>query len=307
MNDIILDSSGIAAGNGVDNAVIDTTTQGFVADVLEESKSRPVLVDFWAPWCGPCRTLSPIIESAVHSSNGAVRLVKMNIDDHPTIPGQLGIQSIPAVIAFVDGKPVDGFVGALPEGQVKAFIEKIAGPTATSSGVDGVLTEADEALASGDAERAAELYGAVREADGENIPAIVGLARAALAAGDPPRAKQILATAPPVSAGDPLITAAAAEVELAEQSAALGDPAELSARLQADPADHEARYDLALLSNASGDHMDAAEQLLAIVSADRDWNDQQARKQLLQFFVVWGATDEATIAGRRQLSSLLFS
>jgi putative thioredoxin len=306
MNDIILDNSGPSAGNGADKAVIDTTTQGFVADVLEESRRRPVLVDFWAPWCGPCRTLSPIIERAVGSTNGAVRLVKMNIDDHPAIPGQLGIQSIPAVIAFVDGKPVDGFVGALPEGRVKAFIDKVTGDRATS-GVDNVLAEADTALTGGNANRAAELYAAVRQADTANLRAIAGLARAAVAVGDIVRAKQMLAMAPPAKAADRIIAAAAAEIELAEQTGSLGDPKELIARVEADPADHQARFDLALLSNVRGDRAGAVDHLLAIISTDREWNDHKARKQLLQFFDVWGPKDEATISGRRRLSSLLFS
>jgi len=303
MNDILLDNSGATGGNGFDNAIVDTTTKGFVGDVIEESRRRPVLVDFWAPWCGPCRTLSPIIERAVKSTDGAVRLAKMNIDDHPAIPGQLGIQSIPAVIAFVDGKPVDGFVGALPEGQVKAFIEKIAGPT----GIDGVLAEADQALAAGDSIRAAELYAAARQAKSDNPRAIAGLARSALAAGDVARARQMLAMAPPAKANDPALVSATAEVELAEQTASLGDPAELTARVEANPKDFDARFDLALVKNARGERNAAADHLLAIVSADREWNDNKARKQLLQFFEVWGPKDEATISGRRRLSSLLFS
>jgi putative thioredoxin len=295
------------AGNGADALVVDTTTEAFVADVLDESRSRPVLVDFWAPWCGPCRTLSPIIERAVKSANGAVKLAKMNIDDHPAIPGQLGIQSIPAVIAFVNGKPVDGFVGAVPEGQVKEFIDKLAGPAEATSGVDDVLAEADAALAAGDVQRAGELYAAVRQADSEDIRAVAGLARAALAANDVERAKQMLAMAPPAKAGDPAIAAVRAEIDLVEQTASLGEPDELLARIEADPADYAARFDLALVNNALGDRAGAASHLLAIIAADRDWNDQQARKQLLQFFDVWGPKDEATLTARRRLSSLLFS
>ncbi len=297
---------GAAKGDGL---VIDTTSQAFVKDVIEESRTRPVLVDFWAPWCGPCRTLSPIIERVVRAAKGAVRLVKMDIDDHPAIPGQLGIQSIPAVIAFVDGKPVDGFLGAIPEGQVKAFIDKV---TKAAKGkqppeTDALLAQADAALAGGDAACAAELYAAVRQANATDISAIAGLARAAIAVGDLQRAAQMLALAPPDKARDAAIIAARAELALAEQSASLGDRRALVARIAANPADHQARLDLALVENAAGDRGAAVDQLIASIRADRLWNDGQARKQLVQFFDAWGAKDEATLAGRRRLSSLLFS
>ena len=297
-----------APANGADGLVIDTTTQGFVKDVVEESKKRPVLVDFWAPWCGPCRTLSPIIERVVRAAKGAVRLVKMNIDDHPAIPGQMGIQSIPAVIAFVDGKPIDGFLGAIPEGQVKAFIDKILkGAKKQPPETDALIKEADEALARGEAALAAELYAEVRQLDPADLRSIAGLARAAIAVRDLDRAEQMLALAPPDKANHAGILAARAELALARQAAALGDSAGLRARVAANPEDKDALFDLAIHENAAGNRVGAVDHLLAIVKRDREWNDQKARKQLVQFFEAWGAKDEATMLGRRRLSSLLFS
>jgi len=312
MSDILLDSSGAAASpdvsKGAGALVIDTTTQSFVADVIEESKTRPVLVDFWAPWCGPCRTLSPIIERAVNNAGGKVKLAKMNIDEHPSIAGQLGIQSIPAVIAFVDGQPADGFLGAIPEGEVKAFIDKIAGADgAGTSGIDNLIAEADAMIAAGNPARAAELYSAVREADPENMTAVAGLARVALAAGNIDEARRVLADIPPVKANDAAILAARADIDLAEQTASLGSTGELEERLAKDPDDHAARFDLALQHNAHGDRGAAVDDLLAIVRADKEWDDGKAHKQLLQFFDSWGPKDPATLAGRRRLSSLLFS
>lgn len=292
-----------------DELVADTTTQRFAADVLEESRRRPVLVDFWAPWCGPCRTLSPIIEKAVRDARGAVKLIKMNIDDHPAIPGQLGIQSIPAVIAFVEGRPIDGFMGAIPEGKIKAFIDKViadaGGPKAAAA--DEVLAEAEQLMAAGDPRQAAQLYAALREADPASVPAIAGLVRAAVALGDLDGARQMLALTPPGKTNDPAIAAAAAELALAEQTAGLGDPDMLAARIAADPGDHQARFDLALIENARGNRTRAADLLLDIIRRDRSWQEDKARTQLVQFFQVWGPREPETLAGRRRLSSLLFS
>jgi putative thioredoxin len=296
-----------AAPSAATELIRDTTTKAFAADVLDESKRQPVLVDFWAPWCGPCRTLSPIIEKVVKAAKGAVKLVKMNIDDHPAIPGQLGIQSIPAVIAFVDGRAVDGFVGALPESQVKAFIDRLAaGSRAHAVKPEEIVAEGNRILAEGDAATAAEVFGEALAIDPKSVAAIAGLARAQLAAGNAEGAKTTLA-AVPETATDPAIVAARAQIRLAEDTAGLPDEAGLSARLADDPKDHQARFDLARVRNAKGDRRGAAEALLEIIARDRNWQDQKARKQLVEFFDAWGPTDEATLSGRRRLSSLLFA
>jgi putative thioredoxin len=289
-----------------DDLVVDTTTQTFAKDVIESSRRQPVLVDFWAPWCGPCRTLSPIIEKAVRAAKGAVRLVKMNIDDHPSIAGQLGIQSIPAVIAFVNGQPVDGFIGALPESQIKAFIDRVAGPAGPSD-AEQLIQEGEELFAEGDIAGAADRFGAVLELEPQSVPAILGLARVQIARKDLDGARESLAMLPETASADPKVAAVRAQLELASQTASLGDAATFEARIAANPADHQARFDLALLLNASGERIKAAEQLLEIQRRDRNWSDEKARKQLLQFFEAWGPMDEATLTGRRRLSSMLFA
>jgi putative thioredoxin len=295
-----------SAGNGQVALVKDTTTQAFARDVIEESTRQPVLVDFWAPWCGPCRTLGPIIEKVVRAAGGSVRLVKMNIDEHPAVAGQLGIQSIPAVIAFSGGQPVDGFVGALPESQVKAFIDRVASQGGPSE-VDQIIAEGNRRLDAGDAAGAAEMFAAALQANSQSVPAIVGLAKCHLAGGNLDAARDTLAALPESAGKDPAVAAMRAQIELAAQTEALGDAASLEARIVADPKDFEARFDLALLLNAKGDREGAVDQLLEIVGKNRSWQDEKARKQLVQFFEAWGPTDEATLAGRRRLSSLLFS
>ncbi|GAU82357.1 thioredoxin [Bosea sp. 2YAB26] len=284
----------------------DTTTQGFRQDVVAESMNQPVLVDFWAPWCGPCKQLTPVIEKVIKAAGGKVKLVKMNIDEHPQIPGQLGIQSIPAVIAFQRGQPIDGFMGAQPESQIKAFIEKLVGPMGPGA-TEELVAAAQEALEAGDAAGAGELYANVLALEPDNVPALAGLARLHLDMGDLDGAKGILATAPEAKASDPALAAVRAAIELAEQAASLGDTAELEAKVAANPGDHQARFDLALALNAHDKREEAVDQLVAIIKADRTWNDDGARKQLLQFFEAWGHMDDASVAGRRKLSTLLFS
>ena len=285
-------------------ATKDVTTATFRQDVIAESARQPVLVDFWAPWCGPCKQLGPVLEKVVAASGGKVKLVKMNIDDHPDIAGQLGIQSIPAVIAFQRGQPVDGFVGALPESQIKQFLERIAGPMGDP--VKEMLEEAAAAAAEGDAETAAALYSEILAEDEANGAALAGLARLHLDAGDLEQAKAVLALATGSAAADPAVAAARAAIENAEQSAKLGDTGDLLRRMEADPADHQARFDYALALNASGRRQEAADALLDIIKADRSWNEDGARAQLLKFFEEWGFADPASAAGRRRLSGLLF-
>lgn len=284
----------------------DTTTATFREDVLTESMKQPVLVDFWAPWCEPCKQLGPQIEKAVSAAGGAVKLVKMDIEKYPQIAGQLGIQSIPAVIAFDKGQPVDGFVGAVPESQVKAFIEKIAGKNG-AGGLDEFLAEAEARAQDGDATAAAELYGAILAKDPENARAVGGLVRIQVELGALEQARRILDSVPAAKANDPAIATARAALELAEQAASIGDIGELQRAVEANPKDHQARFDLAIALNARDKREEATDHLITIIKQDRKWHDDGARKQLIQFFEAWGPMDEATVAGRRKLSALLFS
>lgn len=287
----------------------ETTTQTFVKDVIEESRRQPVMIDFWAPWCGPCRQLTPMLEKAVRNAKGRVKLVKMNIDEHPQIPGQMGIQSIPAVIAFVNGQPADGFMGAVPESQVNAFIDKITKgvPAAGEPNLAEILAEADAVLAEGDAEAAAQIYAEVLAHDATNIAALAGLAKCYMTTGAVEQAKQTLAMVPESKRNDAAVKAVQAAIDLAEQAQSVGPIAELEQKVAANPLDHQARFDLATALNAAGKRSEATEQLLAIVKRDRKWNDDGARKQLVQFFEAWGGTDEATVDGRKRLSTILFS
>jgi putative thioredoxin len=287
--------------------VKDTTTASFAADVIQESRRQPVLVDFWAPWCGPCKQLAPALEKAVKEAGGRVKLVKMNIDDHPAIAGQLGIQSIPAVIAFKDGQPVDGFMGAVPESQIRDFIQKVAGKDNGKAQLEEAMAAAAEARAAGDLQTAADIFDAVLQQSPDNLDALAGLADLLFEAGDVAGAEELLAKVPVDAKETAALAAIRAKLALAKQAASLGNPAEFEARLAANPKDYQARFDLAMVQNALGQRTEAADNLLAIVKADRTWKDDGARAQLLQFFEAWGMTDEVTLATRRKLSSLLFS
>jgi putative thioredoxin len=296
--------SGEAAAKGP--VAKDTTTQTFVKDVIEESKRQPVLVDFWAEWCGPCKQLAPLLEKAVRAAKGKVKLVKMDIDKHPSIPGQLGIQSIPAVFAFVNGQPVDGFLGALPESQITAFIERVTKDRIGGEEKD-LLKAADEALAKGDAAGAAELYAQVLEQDSGNVTALAGLARSYVRTGALDQAKQTLALVPEAKRNDSAVAAARAALDIAEQAKSVGPLSELEQKVAANPLDPQTRFDLAVALNSKGRRAEAVDNLIEIVKRNRKWNDDGARKQLVQFFDAWGPTDEATVNGRKRLSSILFS
>jgi putative thioredoxin len=300
----MLQSDGAAAA--ADGQIRDTTTQTFMKDVIEESKRQPVLVDFWAEWCGPCKQLTPVLEKAVKASKGKVKLAKMDIDKHPAIPGQLGIQSIPAVFAFVNGQPVDGFMGALPEGQVTAFIERLTKDAVAPEEQD-ILKGAEAALAAGDAAGAAELYAQVLAGEPPNVTALAGLTRCYVETGALEQAKQTLALVPEAKHNDAAVAAARAALELAQQATSVGPVGNLEQKVAQNPLDHQARFDLAVALNANGQRKEALDHLIEIVRRDRKWNEDAARKQLVQLFDAWGATDEMTLEGRKRLSSILFA
>lgn len=280
--------------------------QGFMADVIEASKAQPVIVDFWAPWCGPCRTLQPMIEKVVRNAGGAVRLVKINIDENPGVAGQLGVRSIPAVYAFDQGRPVDGFMGAIPESQIKLFVDRLAGADMTAE-IEPLLEQAAESLKLGDIGGAAQSYTAVLQLDPENVKAIAGMARVALTAGDPEQAQEILTHVPPEKANDPEVLSVKAALDLAAKAADAGDNDELAQKVNANPADWQARYDYAEALSARGDLEGASDQLLTIIAKNREWNEGAARTQLLKIFEAAGPMSDVTKNGRRKLSAILFS
>jgi putative thioredoxin len=285
------------------SVAVDATDASFMADVIDASRQQPVIVDFWAPWCGPCRQLTPVLEKVVAASKGAVKLVKVNIDENPGVAGQLRVQSIPAVFAFDNGQPVDAFQGALPESQVKAFIDRLAGPPEASD-LDALLAMAAESLALGDMGGAAQAYAQALQLDPKNAKAIAGLARCYLASGDVEHATAVVAMAD-AGANDADLTAVKAAIALAESGS--GDAAPLQRRIAADPNDLDARFELAGIQAAKGDFAAAADQLLAIIAADRDWKDGVARTQLLTVLEAAGPGSDAARSGRRKLSALLFS
>lgn len=302
MEENLLQST-VAAPEGL---IKDSSDAAFVEDVVEASKEVPVIVDFWAPWCGPCKQLGPAIEKVVTAANGAVKLVKIDIDQNPAIAQQLRIQSIPAVYAFKDGQPVDGFMGALPESQIKDFVEKLVGEIGPSP-AEEALAAASAALAEEDFAQAAGLFGEVLRLESSNVEAMAGLAQCYIGGGDLERAGQTLDLVKPEDANNPVVTSARAALSLAEKALDAGDLEPLLARVEANENDHQARSDLSEALLAAGRKQEAVEQLLEIVRRDRKWQDDGARKQLLTLFEAFGNEDEVTQDGRQQLSILLFS
>ena len=296
----------IGAAAPAGDVIKDSNSQDFAADVIEASTETPVIVDLWAPWCGPCKQLGPLIEKVVKAANGAVRLVKVNIDESPEIAQQLRIQSIPAVYGFKDGRPVDAFVGAVPESQIKDFVERLAGEIAASP-VEEAIEAAKAATEAGDHGAAVNIFAQVLKHEPGNPVVIAGLARAYLAVGDTDHARETLAMAPGELDRNAEIAGARSALALAEQSGAAGDTAPLLAAVEANPADHQARFDLGMALIAAGDNDPAIDCFIEIVRRDGKWNEEAARKQLLQVFEALGPTHELTVGGRRKLSSVLFS
>jgi putative thioredoxin len=294
------------AGSPGGDVIKDSSTAGFGKDVIEASRAQPVIVDFWAPWCGPCKQLTPVLEKVVRAAGGKVRLVKINIDEHPALAQQLRVQSIPTVYAFLDGRPVDGFAGAQPESAVKAFVDRLIGD-AGAADLEHAIQEGEKAFEEGDLQTAAEIFAAVLQEERDNLKALAGLARCYLKTGDLERAEQTLALAPPERRDAPPLASVRAAIGLAKRGQDTGNLGELKARVEANPADHQARIDLATALAAIGEKEAAVSELLESFRRDRKWNDEAARKQLVELFDAWGPKDPATLEGRRRLSSLLFS
>jgi len=287
----------------------ETTTSTFVSDVIEASSEVPVLVDFWAPWCGPCKQLTPMLEKAVKAAGGKVKLVKMNIDTYPEVAGQLGIQSIPAVFAFKDGRPVDGFMGAVSEGELRQFIDRVTagGGGGGADETQEKLSAAETALEQGSINEAATVFAEVLKSDNQNVTALAGLAKCYIKMGDVARAEQMLELVPAAKQNDTAVTSAKAMLDLARKAEEASDTSELEQKVADNPDDLQARFDFALALQASGKREAAMEQLLEIVRRDRTWNDGAARQQLVEFFEAWGPHDPLTVKARQRLSTLLFS
>lgn len=293
---------------GVDGIVKDTTTAGFAKDVLEASRSCLVLVDFWAAWCGPCKQLAPVLEKVVRSYGGRVKLVKLDTDAHPAVAAQLRVQSLPTVYAFRDGKPLDGFVGAQSESTLKQFIDRLVADIPNSDpSTEDLIEAANQSLDEGDVQGAAEMFSALLQEDQTNHLALVGLARCYVKTGDIDRARQMLALVPPDKENTSPVQALRAALDLASKAGSSDKTAQLETKVLENPKDLHARFDLAIALAASGYKNEAIDHLIQIIRQDRKWNDEAARKQLVQLFEIWGPSDEFTIEGRKRLSSILFA
>ena len=297
----------IGAAPAKSDWIKDTSEATFMQDVIDASVDVPVIVDFWAPWCGPCKTLGPALEAAVMAAKGKVRMVKINVDENQAISAQLRIQSIPTVYAFHKGRPVDAFQGALPASELKKFVEKLAALAGEDEGLGAALDEADLMLAEGAAVDAAEVYAAVLAEEPENARAFAGLAQAHIAMGNFDQAEALLANAPAAVTKAQEVEAARAKLALARQAAQAGPADELRARLAADPADHQARFDLSQALHAQGDVEGAIDALLELFRRDREWNDGAAKTQLFTIFDAMKPTDPLVQKGRRRLSSMIFA
>lgn len=301
------ENSGNGAGPGAGDLIRDSNTQNFMTDVIEASRQQPVIVDFWAPWCGPCKQLGPALEKVVRQANGKVRMVKINVDENQQLAQQMRIQSIPAVYAFVNGQPVDGFMGALPESQLKQFIDRLGGQGSMAEEIEAAVADARMALEQQDYQSAGQIFAQVLQVDREHAGALAGLARCQLAVGDLENAQATLALVPPAKASDPEVLSAKAALEMALNPVDVSEIGTLKAQIEKNPDDFQARLDLAVLLNGAGERAEATDQLIYVIKKMRSWNEEAARKQLVKFFEAWGPKDEFTLAGRRKLSSVLFS
>ncbi len=302
---------GSPEGNGAaprgGDLIKDSNTQNFMKDVIEPSRQQPVIVDFWAPWCGPCKQLGPALEKVVKQANGKVRMVKINVDENQQLAAQMRIQSIPAVYAFVNGQPVDGFMGALPESQLKQFVDRLGGQGSMAEEIEAAVAEGRALFEAQDIEGAAQMFGQILQVDREHAGAIAGFARCQIAMGDLENAQATLALVPPAKANDPEVLSAKAALEMALNPVDTSEIGNLKAQIERNPDDFQARLDLAVLLNGANERAAATDQLIYVIKKMRSWNEEAARKQLVKFFEAWGPKDEFTIAGRRKLSSVLFS